>query len=216
MARYVKIIILVLIIIGGYWYQGKKLGRKPVDLKIKEAKRVENITLNAKIKTDRGDINLKLFPEVAPITITSFVTLAKKGFYNGLKFHRVIEDFMIQGGDPTGTGAGGPGYQFRDEFKEGVVFDKKGLLAMANAGPNTNGSQFFITHVPTEWLNYKHTIFGEVVSEEDQKVVDSIKQGDKIESIEITGDVDKFLAEQGDLVKNINEILEKTMPELNK
>ncbi|QNM16131.1 peptidylprolyl isomerase [Fusobacterium hominis] len=216
MARYVKIIILVLIIIGGYWYQGKKLGRKPVDLKIKEAKRVENITLNAKIKTDRGDINLKLFPEVAPMTITSFVTLAKKGFYNGLKFHRVIEDFMIQGGDPTGTGAGGPGYQFRDEFKEGVVFDKKGLLAMANAGPNTNGSQFFITHVPTEWLNYKHTIFGEVVSEEDQKVVDSIKQGDKIESIEITGDVDKFLAEQGDLVKNINEILEKTMPELNK
>lgn len=216
MARYVKIIILVLIIIGGYWYQGKKLGRKPVDLKIKEAKRVENITLNAKIKTDRGDINLKLFPEVAPMTITSFVTLAKKGFYNGLKFHRVIEDFMIQGGDPTGTGAGGPGYQFRDEFKEGVVFDKKGLLAMANAEPNTNGSQFFITHVPTEWLNYKHTIFGEVVSEEDQKVVDSIKQGDKIESIEITGDVDKFLAEQGDLVKNINEILEKTMPELNK
>lgn len=216
MARYVKIIILVLIIIGGYWYQGKKLGRKPVDLKIKEAKRVENITLNAKIKTDRGDINLKLFPEVAPMTITSFVTLAKKGFYNGLKFHRVIEDFMIQGGDPTGTGAGGPGYQFRDEFKEGVVFDKKGLLAMANAGPNTNGSQFFITHVPTEWLNYKHTIFGEVVSEEDQKVVDSIKQGDKIESIEITGDVDKFLAEQGDLVKNINEILEKTMPESNK
>lgn len=216
MARYVKIIILVLIIIGRYWYQGKKLGRKPVDLKIKEAKRVENITLNAKIKTDRGDINLKLFPEVAPMTITSFVTLAKKGFYNGLKFHRVIEDFMIQGGDPTGTGAGGPGYQFRDEFKEGVVFDKKGLLAMANAGPNTNGSQFFITHVPTEWLNYKHTIFGEVVSEEDQKVVDSIKQGDKIESIEITGDVDKFLAEQGDLVKNINEILEKTMPELNK
>lgn len=216
MARYVKIIILVLIIIGGYWYQGKKLGRKPVDLKIKEAKRVENITLNAKIKTDRGDINLKLFPEVAPMTITSFVTLAKKGFYNGLKFHRVIEDFMIQGGDPTGTGAGGPGYQFRDEFKEGVVFDKKGLLAMANAGPNTNGSQFFITHVPTEWLNYKHTIFGEVVSEEDQKVVDSIKQGDKIESIEITGDVDKFLAEQGDLVKNINEILEKIMPELNK
>lgn len=216
MARYVKIIILVLIIIGGYWYQGKKLGRKPVDLKIKEAKRVENITLNAKIKTDRGDINLKLFPEVAPMTITSFVTLAKKGFYNGLKFHRVIEDFMIQGGDPTGTGAGGPGYQFRDEFKEGVVFDKKGLLAMANAGPNTNGSQFFITHVPTEWLNYKHTIFGEVVSEEDQKVVDSIKQGDKIESIEITGDVDKFLAEQGDLAKNINEILEKTMPELNK
>ena len=214
MNRYIKIIILVLIIIGGYWYQGKKLGRKPMDLKIKEAEKVENITLNAKIKTDKGDINLKLFPEVAPMTVTNFVTLAKKGYYDGLKFHRVINDFMIQGGDPTGTGAGGPGYQLGDEFKEGVVFDKKGKLAMANAGPNTNGSQFFITHVPTDWLNYKHTIFGEVVSDEDQKVVDAVAQGDKIQTIEITGDVDKFLDAQKELVNQINEILKQTMPDL--
>lgn len=214
--RYLKIVVLILIILGGYYYQSKKLNRKSTDLKVKEGKVVENITLNAKIKTTRGDINLKLFPEVAPMTVTNFVVLSKKGYYDGLKFHRVIEDFMIQGGDPTGTGAGGPGYQFRDEFKEGVVFDKKGILAMANAGPNTNGSQFFITHVPTEWLNYKHTIFGEVVSEDDQKVVDSIKQGDKIETIEITGNIDKFLGEQAELVKNIDDILAQTMPNLKK
>lgn len=214
--RYLKIVVLILIILGGYYYQSKKLNGKSTELKVKEGKVVENITLNAKIKTTRGDINLKLFPEVAPMTVTNFVVLSRKGYYDGLKFHRVIEDFMIQGGDPTGTGAGGPGYQFRDEFKEGVVFDKKGILAMANAGPNTNGSQFFITHVPTEWLNYKHTIFGEVVSEDDQKVVDSIKQGDKIETIEITGDVDKFLGEQAELVKNIDDILAQTMPNLKK
>ena len=117
MNKYVKIIILILIIIGGYYYQNKKLRKKVTNL-TKEAKTVENINLNAKIKTDKGEINLRLFPEVAPVTVTSFVTLAKAGFYNGLKFHRVINDFMIQGGDPTGTGAGGPGYQFQDEFKE--------------------------------------------------------------------------------------------------
>ena len=150
------------------------------------------------------------------MTVTNFVHLSRRGYYNGLKFHRVIADFMIQGGDPTGTGAGGPGYQFGDEFKKEVVFDRKGLLAMANAGPNTNGSQFFITHVPTEWLNYKHTIFGEVVSEEDQKVVDSIAQGDIMETIEISGDVDAFLEAQAELVKNIDDILAQTMPDLGK
>lgn len=212
--RYLKIVILLLIIVGGYYYQAHKRAGKPLD--IKEGKQVENIVLNAKIKTSKGDINLKLFPEVAPMTVTNFVHLANRGYYNGLKFHRVIADFMIQGGDPTGTGAGGPGYQFGDEFKEGVVFDKKGLLAMANAGPNTNGSQFFITHVPTEWLNYKHTIFGEVVSEEDQKVVDSVAQGDIMEAIEISGDVEAFLEAQAELVKNIDDILAQTMPELGK
>jgi peptidyl-prolyl cis-trans isomerase B (cyclophilin B) len=212
--RYLKIVILLLIIVGGYYYQAHKRAGKPLD--IKEGKQVENIVLNAKIKTSKGDINLKLFPEVAPMTVTNFVHLANRGYYNGLKFHRVIADFMIQGGDPTGTGAGGPGYQFGDEFKEGVVFDRKGLLAMANAGPNTNGSQFFITHVPTEWLNYKHTIFGEVVSEEDQKVVDSVAQGDIMEAIEISGDVEAFLEAQAELVKNIDDILAQTMPELGK
>lgn len=138
----------------------------------------------AKIKTEKGDINIQLMPEVAPLTVANFVYLSKLSFYDNLIFHRVIDNFMIQGGDPTGTGMGGPSYTFADEFKKGVVFDKAGILAMANAGPNTNGSQFFITHVETPWLNYKHTIFGTVVSNEDQKVVNSIKQNDKILSIE--------------------------------
>ena len=154
------------------------------------------MSLQAIIKTDKGEINLNLFPEVAPVTVINFITLAKSGYYNGLKFHRVIKDFMIQGGDPTGTGAGGPGYQFGDEFKKEVTFNKKGLLAMANAGPNTNGSQFFITHVPTEWLNYRHTIFGEVVSDKDQSVVDNIEQGDVMNEIVIVGDSDKLLEDE--------------------
>ena len=154
------------------------------------------MSLQAIIKTDKGEINLNLFPEVAPVTVINFITLVKSGYYNGLKFHRVIKDFMIQGGDPTGTGAGGPGYQFGDEFKKEVTFNKKGLLAMANAGPNTNGSQFFITHVPTEWLNYRHTIFGEVVSDKDQNVVDNIEQGDTMNEIVIVGDSDKLLEDE--------------------
>ncbi|MBQ3438287.1 MAG: peptidylprolyl isomerase [Fusobacterium sp.] len=165
------------------------------------------MSLQAIIKTNKGEIKLNLFPDVAPVTVTNFVTLASKGYYNGLKFHRVIEDFMIQGGDPSGTGAGGPGYQFGDEFKEGVIFNKKGLLAMANAGPNTNGSQFFITHVPTEWLNYKHTIFGEIVSEEDQKVVDAIKQNDIMEEITIIGDTEKLFEETKEFYTQLKNFL---------
>lgn len=165
------------------------------------------MSLQAIIKTNKGEIKLNLFPDVAPITVLNFVTLAKTGYYNGLKFHRVIENFMIQGGDPAGTGAGGPGYQFGDEFKEGVVFNKKGLFAMANAGPNTNGSQFFITHVPTEWLNYKHTIFGEVVSQKDQDVVDSIKQGDTMNEVVIVGDVDKLIEENKEFYTQLKNFL---------
>jgi len=162
--------------------------------------------LQAIIKTDRGDIRLHLFPQVAPMTVTNFIYLARRGYYTGLKFHRVIPNFMIQGGDPTGTGAGGPGYQFGDEFQKGVVFDRKGVLAMANAGPNTNGSQFFITHVPTDWLNYKHTIFGEVVGEEDQAVVDKVVQGDLMREIQILGDVEEFLKSQEEIVKQLDGI----------
>lgn len=176
--------------------------------KIMEEK-MENISLNAKIITDKGNINIKLFPEVAPFTVLNFTHLAKRGYYDNLKFHRVIADFMIQGGDPTGTGAGGPGYQFGDEFKEEVTFNKKGLIAMANAGKDTNGSQFFITHVETPWLNYKHTIFGEVVSSSDQKIVDKISQDDIIKSIEITGDLDKFLTgENKKITVQIDEFIE--------
>lgn len=117
----------------------------------------------AEIKTEKGDLRVQLFTEEAPLTVNNFVFLANEGFYDGLTFHRVLEDFMAQGGDPTGQGSGGPGYRFEDETDNGLTFDRPGLLAMANAGPGTNGSQFFITFVPTSWLNGNHTIFGEVI-----------------------------------------------------
>lgn len=165
------------------------------------------MSLQAIIKTNKGEIRINLFPDIAPVTVINFITLANSGYYNGLKFHRVIENFMIQGGDPTGTGSGGPGYQFGDEFKEGVVFDRKGLLAMANAGPGTNGSQFFITHVPTEWLNYRHTIFGEVVSVEDQEVVDKIEQNDIMNEIVIVGETEKLLQEHNEFYTQLKNFL---------
>ena len=178
-------------------------------IEIKEAKLEKQYNLTAIIKTTKGDINLTLKPEVAPVTVANFVNLAKRGYYNGIKFHRVIADFMVQGGDPTGTGAGGPGYNFKDEFVQGVEFTKPGILAMANAGKNTNGSQFFITHVPTDWLNYKHTIFGEVVSAEDQKVVNAIAQGDVMNEVVIEGDLDAFLVEVKEAVDQFNSALDK-------
>ena len=117
----------------------------------------------AVIETELGNITLRLFSSESPVTVNNFVFLAKQGYYDGVTFHRVIHNFMVQGGDPTGSGSGGPGYMFEDEVNNGLTFDKPGLLAMANAGPNTNGSQFFITHVPTPHLNNNHTIFGEVI-----------------------------------------------------
>ena len=133
------------------------------------AQQKENVVNNTTVvlETNQGNVEIKLFPEIAPKTCENFVGLVKKGYYNGLIFHRTIKNFMIQGGDPTGSGRGGKslwGGKFEDEFNDKVQFDRKGLLAMANAGPNTNGSQFFITTVPTPWLNNHHTIFGEVVS----------------------------------------------------
>ena len=136
------------------------------------------------IETPRGDIRIELFGDKAPKTVANFEKLVNKGFYNGLKFHRVIKDFMVQGGCPKGDGTGGPGYKFADEFHRDLKHDGPGVLSMANAGPNTNGSQFFITHVATPWLDGKHSVFGRVL--EGQDVVDSIKQGDKITSITIT------------------------------
>ena len=178
-------------------------------IEIKEAKLEKQYNLTAIIKTTKGDINLTLKPEVAPVTVANFDKHAKRGYYNGIKFHRVIADFIVQGGDPTGTGAGGPWYNFKDEFVQGVEFTKPGILAMANAGKNTNGSQFFITHVPTDWLNYKHTIFGEVVSAEDQKVVNAIAQGDVMNEVVIEGDVDAFLVEVKEAVDQFNSALDK-------
>ena len=180
----------------------KKL--KKLEVKLMEVKK-----LNAKITTNKGSINIKLFPEVAPFTVLNFAHLSMIGYYDNLTFHRVIDEFMIQGGDPEGNGTGGPGYQFHDEFKKEVVFDRPGLLAMANAGPSTNGSQFFITHVETPWLNYKHTIFGEVVSPADQDIVNRICQEDVIKSIQITGDIKELYSsdEAKETVAQINEIL---------
>jgi peptidyl-prolyl cis-trans isomerase B (cyclophilin B) len=212
---YKILLVLALSMLFVFFFQkkGSRAGKNFIKIE-QEVQMSENLNLTAKIKTAKGDINIKLFPEVAPITVLNFTNLAVKGYYNGLKFHRVIADFMIQGGDPAGTGAGGPGYQFADEFKEGVVFNKPGLLAMANAGANTNGSQFFITHVETTWLNYKHTIFGEVISEDDQKVVNAIQQGDLMEEITIEGDVEKFLEENKDLLDQLNEALKQGFPQL--
>lgn len=115
------------------------------------------------LQTGRGEIELELFADKAPVTVNNFVFLSKQNFYNDTIFHRVIADFMAQGGDPTGTGRGGPGYRFQDEFDASLKHDKPGMLSMANSGPNTNGSQFFITHVPTPWLDNKHTVFGQVI-----------------------------------------------------
>jgi peptidyl-prolyl cis-trans isomerase B (cyclophilin B) len=137
----------------------------------------------ATITTSRGTIRLQLFEDKVPKTVGNFEKLAKDGFYDGLKFHRVIPDFMVQTGCPQGTGTGGPGYSFEDEFHPELKHDGPGVLSMANSGPNTNGSQFFITHVETSWLNNKHSVFGRVL--EGQDIVDSIQQGDTMEKVEI-------------------------------
>ncbi len=137
------------------------------------------------IKTNRGEIRLQLHEDKAPKTVANFEKLASEGFYNGLKFHRVIEDFMVQTGCPKGTGTGGPGYTFADEFHFSLKHDGPGVMSMANSGPNTNGSQFYITHVETPWLDGKHSVFGQVLGE-GQKVVDAIQQGDVMESVTVT------------------------------
>ena len=141
-------------------------------------------TYRATIQTDRGDIELELYPQHAPKTVNNFVFLAREGFYDGVTFHRVIDDFVIQGGDPTGTGRGGPGYRFEDEVKGNPLRHETGVISMANAGPNTNGSQFFITHSPQPHLDGRHTVFGKVVSGMD--VVNAIRQGDKMIKVVIT------------------------------
>ncbi len=168
--------------------------------------------MKVKIMTEKGDININLLPEKSPVTVANFVNLAKKGYYDGLKFHRVIDNFMAQGGDPTGTGAGGPGYRFEDEVNNGLNFSKAGKLAMANAGPGTNGSQFFITTVPTEWLNGNHTIFGEVVSDDDLKVVKKLSNGDVMKKVVVEGDVDAFLKTQKNRVDSWNKTLKQNFP----
>ena len=162
--------------------------------------------LQAAIETNKGTINLTLFADRVPFTVANFVNLAQRGYYSGLKFHRVIENFMVQGGCPLGTGTGGPGYKFEDEFDPGLRHDRPGTLSMANSGPNTNGSQFFITHVPTDWLDDKHSVFGVVVSDKDEAVVNSIAGGDEISSISISGDTADLMAKTQSKVDEWNKI----------
>ena len=164
--------------------------------------------MEAHIKTNKGTIKLNLYYDQVPLTVSNFVNLAKRGYYNNLKFHRVIDDFMIQTGCPLGTGTGGPGYDFEDEFHNSLKHDKPGILSMANAGPGTNGSQFFITHVETPWLDNNHTIFGQVINDEDQDVVNSISQNDIIEKIIIVGEL-KENSEINQRISNWNEILDR-------
>ncbi|WP_269790278.1 peptidylprolyl isomerase [Stenotrophomonas sp. Iso1] len=162
------------------------------------------MSLIANFDTSRGLIKVELFADKAPLTVANFVNLTKHGFYDGLAFHRVIADFMVQGGCPEGSGRGGPGYRFEDETKNGVRHER-GVLSMANAGPNTNGSQFFITHIKTDWLDGKHTVFGKVL--EGLDVVDAIKQGDALNAITLEGDTDAVLAAKADRVAEWNKIL---------
>lgn len=163
------------------------------------------MNITAAIETSKGTINLTLFPDKTPVTVASFVNLAQKNFYDGLNFHRVIAGFMIQGGCPLGTGTGGPGYRFEDEFDAELRHNAPGKLSMANAGPGTNGSQFFITHVPTPHLDGAHSVFGQVDTGQDQQIVDSIAQGDTIVSITVAGDVDALLETQAERVAAWNE-----------
>ncbi len=173
-------------------------------------------SIKATIKTSKGDINLELFADKTPLTSANFVNLALRGYYDNLKFHRVIADFMIQGGCPYGSGRGGPGYRFKDEFNKELRHSKPGILSMANAGPGTNGSQFFITHVPTDWLDGKHTVFGQILSDSDMNVVNSIKQDDSILTIEITGDYQELLESQKSSLDEWNVILDENFKNLKK
>jgi peptidyl-prolyl cis-trans isomerase B (cyclophilin B) len=157
------------------------------------------------IQTGKGNIEVELFPEQTPITVANFVNLAERGYYDGITFHRVIKDFMIQGGDPTGTGRGGPGYRFEDEFHPELKHDRAGILSMANAGPGTNGSQFFITHGPTPHLDGKHSVFGRVRSGQD--VVDAIATGDEMTAVAVTGDTTTLKSKMQDRIEEWNKAL---------
>lgn len=161
----------------------------------------------AEMNTSKGVIHICLYPQYAPVTVANFINLAKRGFYDGLSFHRVIDNFMIQGGCPLGSGTGGPGYSFEDECTPELNHDTPGKLSMANAGPGTNGSQFFITHIETTWLDGKHTVFGSVVSAEDQAVVNAVADGDDLISVTITGG-DDLLEQHAGRVSEWNATLD--------
>jgi len=161
--------------------------------------------LSAVMTTSRGEIKVDLHEDKAPVTVANFANLVRRGYYDGLTFHRVLSDFMIQGGCPQGDGAGGPGYRFEDECSPDLRHDGPGVLSMANAGPGTNGSQFFITHVETPWLDGKHTVFGRVTS--GREIVDAIQQSDTLEKITIEGDTSALFEAHKDRIDEWNAIL---------
>ena len=171
---------------------------------------VEAAGITATMETDKGKIEIELAADKAPMTVANFVNLAQRGYYDGIKFHRVVAGFVIQGGDPTGSGAGGPGYRFEDEFSADLRHSSAGILSMANAGPGTNGSQFFITLSATPHLDGHHSVFGKVVSGMD--VVNSIKQGDKITKITINGDTSALFAKEKDNLAKWNAVLDSKYP----
>ncbi|MBC2850491.1 peptidylprolyl isomerase [Cetobacterium sp. 8H] len=172
--------------------------------------------IRATFVTSQGDISFYLYPEAAPITVANFINLAKRGFYDNTKIHRAVENFVVQGGDPTGRGDGGPGYAIPDEFSKWLDFYQPGILAMANTGPETGGSQFFFTLYPADWLNNKHTIFGEFIEEKDFNNIKKLEVGDVIKEIKFTGDVDLFLSLHKDQVEEWNKTLDKNFPNLKK
>ena len=173
-----------------------------------QADSAEDTAVHAVIKTNKGDIRLELYAEQTPLTVANFVNLAERGYYNGVKFHRVIPNFMVQGGDPTGTGSGGPGYRFEDEIVGALSHNGPGIFSMANSGPGTNGSQFFITHLATPHLNGKHTVFGRVVGPEDQEVVDAIIKGDVMNEVVIEGDTSALKEKMKDRIAEWNAKLD--------
>ena len=191
---------------------------KPSENQVSENQMSENThsknnktnNISATLKTSKGEIKINLFADKTPITVANFVNLSLRKYYDGLNFHRVIENFMIQGGCPDGNGMGSPGYRFEDEFSSDLKHNKAGILSMANAGPETNGSQFFITHLATPYLDGSHTVFGQVQSAADLEVVNSIKQGDVIENITIAGDYQTLLDQQKAKVDSWNKALDNS------
>ena len=208
MKRYLKLLFvsLALFILGGCSFFGKK---DSVDI-------TRYNDIRATFVTSQGDIEFYLYPEAAPITVANFVNLALRGYYDNTVFHRAIENFMIQGGDPTGTGQGTPGYLTDDEFVDWLDFYQPGMLAMANMGPNTNGSQFFITIYPADSLNQRYTIFGEFVTQGDYDRIKKLEKGDIIKEIKINGHADLLLSLNKDRVDEWNKILDKEYPNLKK
>ena len=164
---------------------------------------IENIKIT--MKTDKGNLSITIYAADTPMTAASFLNLASRGYYDGIIFHRVIPNFMVQGGDPTGTGSGGPGYQFDDECLSSLKHDKPGILSMANAGPGTNGSQFFITHGPQSHLDGMHTVFGHVT--EGQDVVDAIEGGDSILGIDVHDSTDALFDQESSKIEEWNKVL---------